>query len=87
MSGQQALDALEEKQLCQLIEGSQSQAHVQGPIAKAKEKFKKEPSESQIARGRMLKRKGEILTLRDNKDDSRKRLRAAKWPAIKNPKP
>jgi len=83
MSGQQALDALEKKQLCQLKEANPKLTY-KDLIAKAKEKFKKEPSESQITR--MLKRMGEFLTLRDDKDDSRKRLRAAKWPAIKNPK-
>jgi hypothetical protein len=39
-------------------------------IAKAKEKFNKTPSDSQIAR--MLKRKGEYLILKDDNDDNRK---------------
>jgi hypothetical protein len=63
---------LEKKLLCQLKEANPKLTY-KDLIAKAKEKFKKEPSESQITR--MLKRKGAFLSLRD-KNDSRKRLRA-----------
>jgi hypothetical protein len=76
MSGQQPLKALEKKQLCQLKEANPKLSY-KDLIAKAKEKFNKTPSNSQIAR--MLKRKGEYLILKDDNDDNRKRLRTAKW--------
>jgi hypothetical protein len=60
MSGQQPLEALEKKQFCQLKEANPKLSY-KDLIAKAKEKFNKTPSDSQIAR--MLKRKGEYLNL------------------------
>jgi hypothetical protein len=71
MSGQQPLEALEKKQLCQLKEAN-PKLRYKDLIAKAKEKFNKTSSDSQIAR--MLKRKGEYLILKDDNDDNRKRL-------------
>jgi hypothetical protein len=79
MSGQQPLEALEKEKLCQLKETNPKLSH-KYLIAKAKEKFTKTPSDSQIAR--ILKRKGAYLILKDDNDDNRERLRAAKWPAI-----
>jgi hypothetical protein len=49
MSGQQALDALKKKQLCPVKEANPKLTY-EDLIAKAKQEFKKDPSESQITR-------------------------------------
>jgi hypothetical protein len=69
MSGQQPLEALEKKELCQLKEANPKLIY-KDLIAKAKEKFIRTPSDSQIAR--MLKRKGEYLILKGDNGDNRK---------------
>jgi hypothetical protein len=66
MSGQQALTALEKKQLCQLAEDDPKLKY-KGLIGDAQKQWKKAPSMSAISR--MLKDKQQWLSLKDSQEN------------------
>lgn len=77
-SNQQTLNAKQKKELCQAREDDPKLKY-KDLVTIAEKKFGISPSDSQITR--MIKRKAEYLSLKDESKGV-KRIRSAKWPAL-----